>query len=345
MEFLVRRANLGLVAALLAFPVTSVAAQELPDLTGKTFVFASFGGDLQKNQDLAWLQPFAKATGVTIEQTDSPDLATLQTQQEAGNVGIDVLEIESFTVDGGCGTVFAKIDIDRSQINPAYDTNECGVPIVKFSFVLAYNAEKYPTPPTSVADFFNTTDFPGARGVANASNSGLIEAALQADGVEVASIYPIDLDRALAKVETIKADIIPVGTFSLLQDGLASGEYDMALIPNARAYNASKTNPNIKAVFNGAVTLYDNLAIPTGAKNLEAATAFLQYVARHDTQTALSKLFPYGVGTVGPEPVLDDQAKLFFPDNYTDQLLIQDSTWWSANDATVKERILAMFSQ
>ncbi|MCA3451450.1 MAG: hypothetical protein INF92_14025 [Rhodobacter sp.] len=96
-------ATLGLTTALaLSLGVAGASAQ---DLAGKTFVFGGFGGDLQKNQDIAWLQPFAAATGVKINQTDSPDMATLKTQQEAGNVALDVVQIESSTVDANCGTV------------------------------------------------------------------------------------------------------------------------------------------------------------------------------------------------------------------------------------------------
>lgn len=130
-------------AAILSLGAIVATAQSLPNLNGKTFVFASFGGDLQKNQDLAWLQPFVAATGVKIEQTDSPDVATLKTQEEAQNVASDVIEIEASTVDANCGSMFLEVQIDRSQLNPKLDTNKCGVPVVKFSYVLAYNSKKY----------------------------------------------------------------------------------------------------------------------------------------------------------------------------------------------------------
>jgi putative spermidine/putrescine transport system substrate-binding protein len=346
MNFLSRYNQRGL-GAIVAMAVATMGAlaQSSPDLKGKTFVFAGFGGDLQKNQDEAWLKPFAAATGVKISQTDAPDLAALKTQQEAQNVGIDVVEIESSTVDANCGTVFMEVNINRSQINPAYDTNKCGVPVVKFSFVLAYNAKKFPTAPSSVGDFFNIEKFPGKRAARSGSTAGLIETALLADGVEPAKIYPIDLNRALAKIKKAKDSIILKDTFAPIQDGLANGEFDMALLPNGRALNASKVNPDIKVVFLGAVTLYDNVAIPKGAKNSEAAIAFLQYVAMHRTQVALAERFPYGVGTKGEAPKLDERAKSFFPDTYTDQLLIQDSKWWGANDAIVNERLTALFAQ
>lgn len=321
-------------------------AQSLPDLRGKSFTFASFGGDLQKNEDAAWLKPFAAATGVKLYQTDAPELAALETMEQAKNVSIDVVEVDSPTVDQGCGSVFEVVNIDRSQLDPALDKNKCGIPVVKFSFVLAYNLAKFKIPPTSVADFFDTKDFPGVRGAVLAGgNDGLIETALLADGVLPSKMYPIDLDRAIRKIKSISSSIEMEDSFAVLQDGLANGEFNLALLPNGRAFNAAKINPNIKVVFNGAVTLYDNLAIPTGAKNVEAATAFLQYTALNSTQAALAERFPYGVGTVGAAPVLSDQIKAFFPDTFSKELLVQDSKWWANNEQVVNDRLTTVFAQ
>lgn len=163
--------------------------------------------------------------------------------------------------------------------------------------------------------------------------------------MKASAIYPIDLDRAVKKIEKIKDSIEVKDSFAVIQDGLANGEFDMALIPNGRAFNASKSNPDIKAVFVGAVTLYDNLAIPTGAKNIEAATAFLQYVAMNTTQVALAEKFPYGMGTVGEAPKLDERSKVFFPDSYANQLVLQDAGWWGKNDAAVNDRLTSLFAQ
>ena len=334
---------IGLGALVLA---TIASAQSLPDLHGKSLSYAGWGGDTQKYQDEVWLKPFVETTGVKIDQTDTPTVAALKTQQEANNVGIDVMQIDSSIVDAGCGTIFQEAEIDRSQLDPALDKNKCGVPVVKFSYVLAYNAKKFETAPTSVADFFDVEKFPGVRAARGGiSNVGLIEGALLADGVEPSKIYPIDLDRAVKKLERIKDSIEVKDSFAILQDGLANGEFDMALIPNGRAFNATKVNPDIKVVFNGAVTIYDNLVIPTGAKNVEAATAFLQYAARNSTQVALTEKFPYGMGTIGDAPKLDEQAKAFFPDTYADQLLIQDNGWWSKNDQAVNDRLISLFAQ
>ncbi len=153
---------------------TTAPTKSLPDLKGKSFVFAGFGGGLQKNQDAAWLKPFTASTGAKISQTDSPDLAKLQLQQQANNVGVDVVQADSSMVDQGCGTVFMPIQIDRSQLDPTLITNKCGVPVVKFSSVLAYNAKSFPKGPTSVADFFDLQKFPGRRGAVNNPRSGFL---------------------------------------------------------------------------------------------------------------------------------------------------------------------------
>lgn len=321
------------------------AADPLPDLKGQNLVFAGFGGDVQKNEDAAWLKPFAAATGVKISQTDSPDLARLLLQQQAKNVNADVIQIEASTVNLSCGTTFAKVTIDRSQIDPALDLNDCGVPVVKFSFVLAYNAKLFPTVPTSVTDFFDTDKFPGRRAALNNINNGLTEVALLADGVPHDHLYPLDMTRALNKVDSIKASTDLKGSLALVQDALASGDVAMAILPNGRAFNAARSNPDIKVVFKDAITLYDNLAIPTGAKNLPAATAFLQYVARHKTQLALAERFPYGVGTRGAPAQLSEQARAFYPDTYAGELLIQDPKWWAANQASAQQQWLETFSQ
>jgi putative spermidine/putrescine transport system substrate-binding protein len=92
------------------------------------------------------------------------------------------------------------------------------------------------------------------------------------------------------------------------------------------------------------VTLYDNLAIPKGSKKLKAATAFLQYTARHATQSALTQRFPYGMGTVGATPTLDSASAGFFPDNFTKDLLLQNSTWWQANGPKVDQRWTETFA-
>lgn len=330
-------------------PAASAPAADsgLPDLAGQSLTFAGFGGALQENQTKAWFDPFTAATGATINQTDNTGMAALQTQIDAGNVQWDVVEDAQFAADSECGKLFEKIpDVDRSQIDPKFITNECGVPIIKFSFILGYNKDKYPTPPTSIGDFVNVKDFPGKRAASSAAVNGPIEAALLGSGVPADQLYPLDVDKAISVLDGVKGDIVFKETFAEIQDGLAAGEFDMALLPNGRAYNASVANPSIAATWGDALTLWDNALIPVGAPNKEAATAFLNYIAKADTQKALSEIFPYGVLTAGEPPVLSDALMPFFPDNPAnlESLLFQDQKWWAENNDAVSQKWTAFLS-
>jgi len=316
-------------------------------LTGQTFTFAGFGGALQANQDKAWFTPFSRENGVKVVQTDNTGTAALQTQIQSGNIQWDVVEEAQFQADTGCGTLYDKIpDVDRSQIDPKYLTNDCGVPIVKFSFVLAYNSKKYSTPPTSIGDIMNTKAFPGKRGMSDAAVNGPIEAAQLGSGVAADKLYPLDYQKAITQLGTIKSDIVFFKTFAEEQDALASGNIDMALIPNGRAYNASVTNPDIKVAWGSALTLFDNALLVKGAPNATAAKAFLNYVAKPDTQIALSTIFPYGVLTKGGTPTMPGALQPFFPDDPANasQLLYQDQKWWSQNQDAVNQAWTAFIS-
>lgn len=318
--------------------VLSVAAcgssSEGGDSDSSSLTFAGFGGALQEAQKTAWFEPFTEETGITVNEGSTPDVAALKTQIDSGNVQWDVVEDSQSQADIGCGTLYEAIpDVDRSQIDPQYITNDCGVPIVKFSIVLAYNATKFPTPPTSVGDFVNTAEFPGTRAASDLVQDGSLEAALLGDGVSAEGLYPLDYERAIDTLRSVGGDIAFKSTFAEIQDGLANGNFDMALLPNARALKASEINPDIQVVWLDAITLFDNAVMVKGAPNAQAAQSFLAYLAKPETQARLAETVPYGVLTSGPAPQLTAEFEPFFPDSpsHADQLLYQDQTWWTEN--------------
>jgi putative spermidine/putrescine transport system substrate-binding protein len=309
------------------------------DTASSSFTFAGFGGALQEAQKEAWFAPFTQESGITVNEGSTPDVAALKTQIDSGNVQWDVVQESQYQADIGCGTLYEEIpDVDRSQIAPEYITNDCGVPVVKFSFVLAYNATKFPSAPTSLGDFVNTTTFPGTRAASEQAQEGALEAALLGDGVPADQLYPLDYERGIRKLESAKGDITFRSTFAEIQDGLANGNFDMAVLPNARALKASEINPDIKVVWQDAVTLFDNAVMVKGAPNAEAAKTFLAYVSQAQTQAALAERLPYGVLTSGPAPELSPEMEAYFPDapDHAQELLYQDQQWWGENrDAVV----------
>jgi putative spermidine/putrescine transport system substrate-binding protein len=334
-----RRHHLIAAVASLALVTAACGSSSSDSSSSSTsLTFAGFGGALQESQATAWFKPFATDNGIKVSETENSGVAALQTQVESGNVQWDVVEDAQFQADSGCGTLYAKIpDVDRSAIDPQFISNDCGVPIVKFSFVLAYDSTKYPTPPTSIGDLVNTKDFPGKRGLGDQAVNGPIEAALLGDGVPADSLYPLDYEKAIKKLGTVKKDLVFKKTFAEVQEALASGNLDMALLPNGRAYDAAKANPDIKVAWGDAVTLFDNALIVKDAPNAKAAETFLSYLAKPETQAALSNVLPYGVLTSGTPPELPADVQPFFPDSpdHAADLLYQDQEWWGKNQEAV----------
>ena len=77
---------------------------------------------------------------------------------------------------------------------------------ITYGVVLGYNTDATAGQvPEGWADFFDTAKFPGKRGFWDYSAGGIFEFALLADGVAPADLYPLDLERATAKLDTITA--------------------------------------------------------------------------------------------------------------------------------------------
>ena len=87
-------------------------------------------------------------------------------------------------------------------------------------------------------DFFNVKKFPGKRGIHTWANA-LIEMALVADGVKASKVYdvmstPEGIDRAFAKLDTIKDHVVFWSAGSKPLELVSSGEVVMALAYNGR---------------------------------------------------------------------------------------------------------------
>ncbi len=120
---------------------------------------------------------------------------------------------------------------------------ECSVASLYWSSVYAYSATAIPGPkPTTMADFFDLETFSGRRGMRRAPQVNL-EWALIADGVPLDQVYatldtPEGVERAFAKLETIKDEVIWWEAGAQPPQKLADGEMIMTTAYNGRIFNA-----------------------------------------------------------------------------------------------------------
>jgi putative spermidine/putrescine transport system substrate-binding protein len=179
--------------------------------------------------------------------------------------------------------------------------------------------------PAGWADFFDTTKFPGKRGTWDYSEGGIFETALMADGVAPDALYPLDLPRATAKLNTIKDDLVFWASGAESQELIGAGEVAMTLIWNGRGYSAKHTDGKpVEIQWNQQIVTADYLVVPKGSPNKDAAMKFIAWTVCAANNAGPSKYIPYGPtnknSTADPSTVADlsvtnaDENSAYFDD-------------------------------
>ncbi|MDZ4093408.1 MAG: ABC transporter substrate-binding protein [Paracoccaceae bacterium] len=292
---------------ILSTALTGVAFAAQADVT-----VMSWGGSYTTSQIEAYHKPFTAATGQAVISVDSDNPAPqVKTQVEAGNVSVDVADVEYADAIRLCDEgMLESIDInalpDGADGSKAADdflpgaVTDCAVATIVFSTVFAYDSSKITGDvPTSIADLFDTTKFPGKRGLRKGAKANL-EMALMADGVPAAEVYallatPEGVDRAFAKLGTIKADTIWWEAGAQPAQLLADGEVVMTTGYNGRIFSAAVADGKpFVTVWDGQVFEYDLFVIPKGAPNLEGALEFVKFATTTQALADQAKWISYG---------------------------------------------------
>jgi putative spermidine/putrescine transport system substrate-binding protein len=332
--------------ASLAGLMSSVATAQTTALRGTQLNFAGFGGVLEEAEIKSWVKPFQEATGATVRTTSPVSYARIKAQVEAGNVIEDIAHVDAFFVQANCGTLFEKIDtaaLVAIGIRKEYITNQCGLPTTAASMLIAYNKDTFgDSPPTGWVDFFDTKKFPGRRALWNFVQNGLLEAALLADGVAPDKLYPLDLDRAFAKLDTIKDELQWVQSPAGLTEALLNEDVDLALSFSGRAYAAARDGAPIDQVREQQIQFWDGVGIVKGTKNLEAAKAFLNFGARPEVQARFVEVSAYGATNKNAAPNIDDLITSYLPLNKdtAPTAIYLDQNWWAENFDMANQRFV-----
>jgi putative spermidine/putrescine transport system substrate-binding protein len=286
-----------------------------PKHEGTTLTFASFGGVYQEAQREGWLKPYSALTGVQFQESEDSSNATIKAQVEAGNVEWDVVDVgNDFGLDGNAD-LLEPLDyslIKKDEILEGF-ASTYRVADITYGVALAYNTEKTNgVVPEGWADFFDTTKIPGKRGLWKYSTGGVLEFALMADGVKPADLYPLDLDRAIAKLDTIKDDIVWWESGAQSQELIGSGEVAMSMIWNGRGYSAKHTdNKPVEIQWNQQILTADYFVVPKGTPNKQVAMEFIAWATCANNNAAVSERIPYGPTNKNATPnaaVVEDLA-------------------------------------
>ncbi|RVI79742.1 extracellular solute-binding protein [Sinorhizobium meliloti] len=327
--------NIFILAATVATIATSTPA------TAADLVFSSWGGTTQDAQKAAWADKFTEKTGINVLQDGPTDYGKLKAMVEANAVTWDVVDVEGdYAAQAGKKGLLEKLDfsvIDKSKLDPRFVT-DYSVGSFYYSFVIGCNKDVVDACPKTWADLFDTEKFPGKRAFYKWSAPGVIEAALLADGVPADKLYPLDLDRAFKKLDTIKGDIIWWSGGAQSQQLLASAEAPFGSLWNGRMTALAQTGVSVETSWEQNITAADSLVVPKGAKNKEAAMQFIALATSAQAQAELANLTGYAPINLDSPELMDAELAKTLPDAQTASQVNADMNYWAENRDAIGER-------
>jgi putative spermidine/putrescine transport system substrate-binding protein len=211
-----------------------------------------------------------------------------------------------------------------------------------WSYNLGYSKTAYKDDkrPQSWADLFDVEKFPGRRMLRDRV-SPMMEIALLADGVPPEKIYPLDVDRAFKKLDTIKKQSIFWTTNSQSQQLMVDGEVSLGVIINGRAYDAVKKGANHIAIeWNQHIQSVDYLVVPKNAPNRAVAMALINQMTTKEAQAKVANLM--ALAPTNPEafPLIEEGVKPWLTTNpdYASKGMLVNENYWKTNLKPLSER-------
>lgn len=309
-----------------------------------TLVWKDGGGALGDAERKAYWSKWEKLTGWKVQNAaPSANPPDVEAQVQSGDPQFDVFETKS-----GANAILEERQGLLEQLDPelfdpifakfpkGYLHSKYWLEYTKSTGIVIWNLKKWPLSgkhPTDVTDLFNTKDFPGKRCFYKFLNAtGTLEYPLLADGVDRDKLFPLDVTRALKKLDTIRGDIVWWTGGAQSVQFVLEGECDIGITWHGRAAALFLANPNtpLGIVWKNAQVGNAPFAIVKGTKRLKAAQAALAYAFTPKQMCELLNNVGYGVPL--DESCLTDFAKKWAVTAEKIPLIIPaDNEWYLKN--------------
>ncbi|WP_161626830.1 extracellular solute-binding protein [Desulfospira joergensenii] len=257
----------------------------------QSLVLINTGGDWGKCQRVTFADTFEKKTGIKIIDGPFLDDGQIKAAVETSVYDVDVVfPTPSLALEASGKKYLEPIDfsrVNKEELLPGTYT-KYAVALDLFAWAFGFRTDAKAVP-TQWADFFDAKKFPGKRGLVSWDFATVMIGALIADGVSPDKLVPLDIDRALAKLDTIKKDIVWFGTGSDGQNLLNTGEVSyIQLYANRITTSRDKGEP-VDIIWDGQIIQADYLGIPKGSPNVTAA----QQLIAHMTSKEINGKFSF----------------------------------------------------
>lgn len=333
-------------AAMLA-AVSQSGAQE-------TVTYGTDGGELLDVVIKGQIKPAEEKYGFRVITDASADrFPVVKAQVASGKPIWDVFDASAgYCARGAADGLFEPLDyslIPNAEAIPAAFKNEYWIGTTAYATVLAYNTNTFGNNgPQSWADFWDVKKFPGKRALRNYARP-MLEIALLADGVEPKDLYPLDVDRAYAKLAEIKPYIdvwwtSGAETTQLLYDG----EVDMLPLWDGRVTTVVNEGGAAAFTRNQAIMEFSCIAVLKGTKHKDASMKLINGLLDPVGQARLGEGWMTGPLNPGfAEHIDPERLKTLTtaPDNVKISVPLSADWWASPAGEAAEARWLAFMQQ
>ncbi|NLS16677.1 extracellular solute-binding protein [Rhizobium sp. P40RR-XXII] len=339
----------------IAMLCAAILVGETPDpaFASEQVVIATTGGAYDAALRKWWFEPFTAKTGirvVSVAATNAEMRAKATAMVKTGNVSWDLYpdgEIQvsskdhlaiSEPLDGFCAQFKDRQDLVPDACIPA------GVRLFSTATLMAYDPQAFKgEQPVTWADMWDTSTFPGGRSFPNFDDPWrVMAAALLADGVKRENLFPLDVDRALEKLDALRPSISlwwKTGDQSV--QGFRENDYSIGQIWLTRASALKAEGRSIAWSNKAAFLVGDRLTVIKGAPNRDNALKLIAFwLDSPDIQAKVCEALlctpPNSAAIMMmPQAVRDQMPSA---EDVRDSIVIPDAKWINEHAAELLER-------
>ena len=244
-------------------------------MTSLTFV--GYGSVYQEIQARIWLEPFERATGIKVRQAIhrwGHEFDDLRAMVDEGNVHWDVVIVGgSFGLERETPWL-EPIDygvVPGSDIMPGF-ASKYRVPDMVYSVCSSTTARQLPgSSHRGWADMFDLERIPGRRGFHRSADLRPARDRPACRWVAPNDLYPLDIGRALNRLETIRHAIEWWDSDYQAQQFVSEGRVSLCAAWNREAQQASGEGHPIGIQWDRHLLMAEYIVVPRGNRNRRAA--------------------------------------------------------------------------
>lgn len=289
----------------------------------------------------SYYDAFTEETGITVLEAPEDDgLVRPQLAVETGNYQVNVDFVSSpEQVQSEGPEILEPIDyslVPRDEIIEGLAL-EHGVGVNPNALVVGYNEEFMPdgSTPSGIEDYFDLEAFPGKRGLFEFLESHTIALALLADGVPADELVPFDFDRAFAKLDSIKDEVVFMTSGTEARALLDSGEAPIQITFASRIKESQDAGVPADIGWDGFSLFSDFMVVPKGDPNRDVAMELIAFISRSDVSGNMSSCVAIGPANSAAE--VNPDVEPFLPTSHLDErhvvLTSQDFLEWTTENA------------